>query len=213
MSGGPRRGPRQGIHGAAVETRAPDGAHATRLLRTETVSIDVVRGFARDRRLYAVLDACDAPAVPQKARELGLGRAVSLYRGSAEEMYWAIAPYLFVVDEALLEWIVETLWDEPFGIFAVAHGGLDEVRRHFRRFLVVQAPNGEQWYFRYYDPRVLKTFLPTCTQDEINEIFGPIESFGIPAEEAGTVMLASVSQSRVRVRMRHGLSSSPAGDG
>ena len=208
MSGGPRRGQVTGGEVSTMKTRRPDTARAAGVLRTETISIDALRGFARDRRLYAVLDACDAPAVPQKARELGLGRAVSLYRGNAEEMYWAIAPYLFAVDEALLDWIMETLWDEPFGIFAVADAGLDEVRRHFRRFLVVQAPNDEQWYFRYYDPRVLPTFLRNADRAEVAEITGPLRGFGIPMPDASvdfyTPLVTPPPSVRIRVRRPDG---------
>ncbi|HEU0055456.1 MAG TPA: DUF4123 domain-containing protein, partial [Longimicrobium sp.] len=122
-------------------------------------SAEELRGLAQAGRLYAVLDACDTPAVPEKCADLGPDRAACLYLGSAAEQYWAFAPYLFMVNEELLDWIMAKLWDEPFGIFAVAQAPVDEVRRHFRRFLLVDAPDGERWYFRFYDPRVLAPFL------------------------------------------------------
>jgi hypothetical protein len=31
--------------------------------------------------------------------------------------------------------------------------------------------------FRYYDPRVLRAFLPTCTLEEANTFFGPVDAF------------------------------------
>jgi hypothetical protein len=139
--------------------------------------MDELRALAEAGRLYAVIDACDTPAVPEKARELGEERAVSLYRGSADEMYWAFAPYLFAVDGELLDWIVAELWAEPWGIFAVADEDLEAVRRHFRRFLLVQSPDGEQWYFRFYDPRVLPTFLQASTAEEIAELFGTLSAY------------------------------------
>ena len=51
------------------------------------------------------------------------------------------------------------------------------MRRHLRHFLEVQLPDGKQVYFRFYDPRVLRVFLPTCTADEINQFFGPIKQY------------------------------------
>jgi hypothetical protein len=32
-------------------------------------------------------------------------------------------------------------------------------------------------YFRFYDPRVLRIFLPTCDQDQLLTFFGRIRSF------------------------------------
>jgi len=63
--------------------------------------------------LYAILDACSEPKVPAKFVELG-ERAVSLYSGSAEENYWAVAPYLVEVDLPLLQWLVAELWQSPW---------------------------------------------------------------------------------------------------
>jgi hypothetical protein len=174
---------------------------ASELLIRRDGSIDELRKEAAAGRLYAVLDACDAPAVPEKARELGEERAVSLYRGSAEEMYWAIAPYLAVVDTGMLEWICSELWDQPWGIFAVADADLEAMRRHFRRFLIVSAPDGEQWYFRFYDPRVLRRFLPTCSADQVNELFGLVVSFAISGGESTEIAWFTARDRRRKVRI------------
>ena len=44
-------------------------------------------------------------------------------------------------------------------------------------------PQGRTLLFRYYDPRVLRTYLPTCRADELEQIFGPIDA--LVAEAAG----------------------------
>ena len=49
--------------------------------------------------------------------------------------------------------------------------------KHFRKFLIVKTEDGKELYFRFYDPRVLKIFLPTCEKDQMIEFFGPIERF------------------------------------
>lgn len=147
------------------------------LIESAQTSLEELRRHASAGRLYAVVDACDTPSVPARADELGEGRAVSLYSGTAQEEYWSIAPYLFRVDGGVLDWITRDLWTEPWGIFAIADADFEAVRRHFKKFLVVRAPSGEQWYFRYYDPRVLTVFLPTCDPSQLGEIFGPIGGF------------------------------------
>jgi hypothetical protein len=42
--------------------------------------------------------------------------------------------------------------------------------------------------FRFYDPRVLRRFLPLCTSDELRRFFGPIESFLIETAEADALI-------------------------
>ncbi len=147
-------------------------------------SVDDLRRICRDQpgTLYAILDACDEPRVPQKVRELGPERTVSLYRGWAEREYWAIATYLVQVDEQLLDWIVDNLWEDPWGIFAVADTDLLSVRKHFRQFLTVEDPHGDQMYFRFYDPRVLSTFLNSCSNVDYRTLLGPLNAFLIPGE-------------------------------
>ncbi|MBI1898150.1 MAG: DUF4123 domain-containing protein [Acidobacteria bacterium] len=159
------------------------------VLKIQPATLEELQKLGAGGSLYAILDACDAPSVPGKVRELGEDRAMSLYQGTAAEEQWAIAPYLARVDADLLAWIKARLWPEPWGIFAVSRYDLAALSRHFRRFLLVQAPNGEPWYFRYYDPRVLATFLPVCSAAEIRFLFGPVFAYGVHRPEEENVIL------------------------
>jgi hypothetical protein len=56
-----------------------------------------------------------------------------------------------------------------------------------QRFLMVALPDGRKAYFRYYDPRILRTYLPNCHPAELRAFFGPVQSFAVPdAEEQKT---------------------------
>jgi hypothetical protein len=147
-------------------------------LTVAVASLRDVRREAERGALYAVLDACDEPRVLTKVRELGPTNAASLYRGRAEDDLAAIAPYLARVSPAMLDWIGQTFWTDPWGIFAVYDGDLESLRTHLRKFLLVTAPNGDSWYFRFYDPRVLSKFLPTCDDAQLDEIFGSVGAYG-----------------------------------
>lgn len=150
------------------------------------VSVDELSEMVRqsDGAAYAILDACDEPRVPRKVRELGDERAVSLYRGAAERDYWSIAPYLVQVDEPLLDWIIENLWNDPWGIFAFAELDLESLRKHLRKSLTVEDPKGEKMYFRFYDPRVLGPFLRSCTEAEVDQFFGPMSQMVLSEQSA-----------------------------
>ena len=140
---------------------------------TRETTLGELEKLAANGYVYVVLDACDAPAVPEKARSLGEERAMSLYNGTAQEEYWAIAPYLCKADAELLQWIRGSLWEDAWGIIAVSKADFGAMRAHFRKFLMVQSPEGEFWYFRFYDPRVLPVFLESSTPEGAPACFLP----------------------------------------
>jgi hypothetical protein len=152
-------------------------------IQTRDTTLEELNKLAERGYVYVILDACDAPAVPEKARSLGEGRAASLYNGTSQQDYWAIAPYLCKADPKLLEWVRDLLWKEPWGIVAVSTSDFESVRAHFRKFLIVQSPEGEYWYFRFYDPRVLPVFLESSNAEELKEFFGPIQAYAMPVPE------------------------------
>jgi hypothetical protein len=143
------------------------------------VAVSALHGWAERGRLFAIIDATDTPSVPIKAFLLGETRAVSLYRGRPEETLAAIAPYLVQVDLPVLEWITAELWTEPWGMFVLAGETLETLRRHFRHFLTVTGPNGESWYFRFYDPRVLERYIGSSTAEELAAFYGPVIAYGV----------------------------------
>ncbi|MEZ4456095.1 MAG: DUF4123 domain-containing protein [Gemmatimonadales bacterium] len=166
-------------------------------LRYRQAGVLQIREWALRGRLFAVVDATDTPAVPARAAIADEGTAVSLYRGRAEEEWSAIAPFLFRVDPPTLEWIAGELWTAPWGIFVLADQPLDALRLHFRRILTVEAPDGESWYFRFYDPRVLPGYLATCTDAEATAFFGPVRAFGVTDQATyGITVIAPESPSR-----------------
>ena len=52
------------------------------------------------------------------------------------------------------------------GGFCKSDAPMDELRRHLRKFLQAQFPDGQVVVFRFYDPRVWRTYWPTLTPDE-----------------------------------------------
>jgi hypothetical protein len=159
------------------------------LVQRTPASLDQLRRLAPAGKLYAILDACDEPTVPKKCAELGEQRAISLYRGAAQEKHAHVAPYLAQADDGLIDWIAQTIWKRPWGIFAWVDASFDESRKHFRRFLQAQLPDGREMLFRFYDPRVLPTYLHNCNPEELRDFYGPARAFGLSTESADQVIL------------------------
>jgi len=67
-----------------------------------------------------------------------------------------VAPYLIRLQpwHRDTSWLFERGWGQSWGIFLESTASGDELRRHFRRFLLVRSQNGRSLYFRYYDPRL-----------------------------------------------------------
>jgi hypothetical protein len=133
---------------------------------------------AEDESTYAVLDGASIPDLLENMLPAPEEHAC-LYRGQLEPDLAEVAPYLVKLrqDSPFTEWIISEGWGNHWGIFAVSQIGLEALRRHFRHFLRVKDPAGKVLYFRFYDPRVLRVYLPTCKRTEIKTIFGPISRY------------------------------------
>ena len=78
-------------------------------------------------------------------------------------------------------------WGRSWGVF-VTIPDPTILRRHLRRFLKVRDEAGRSLLFRFYDPRVLRVFLPTCRPDELAQLYGPITSYVAEGEKGATLL-------------------------
>jgi uncharacterized protein DUF4123 len=104
----------------------------------------------------------------------------SLYQGEAEATLGASGPFLCEIggDPALLRVLTRKGWGKSWGLYLTSTASFDELRHHFRTLLMVRRERDEsELYFRFYDPRVLRIFLPTCTARQTAQVFGPVTTF------------------------------------
>ena len=127
---------------------------------------------------FAVLDAARIPGLPDRLAESD-APSVSVITGPLKGHLDEVAPYLVQLerDDPLCDWILTEGWGKRWGIFARAPGDLRGMRRHFRTFLTVRLPDNSPAHFRYYDPRILRVYLPTCTRAERRTIYGPVARY------------------------------------
>lgn len=166
---------------------APTGWRNAGHLWSAQIEPEWLRAWSRaGHALYAVLDACDEPCVLDLVAELG-NDAVSLYQGKAAQVYASFAPYLARVNDETLQTIQSQLAARPWGFLAgtYAETTLADVRRHFRQFLMVQSPDGQRLYFRFYDPRFLPTFLQSLNEQELHKFIGELQ-FIVTVNESST---------------------------
>jgi hypothetical protein len=121
---------------------------------------------APELKLFAVLDGASVPNLPQELYQHEPDY-LCLYRGALDPDLAETAPYLVRLEPGspFAEWIFNEGWGKHWGIFFTATCDMRDLRSHFRKFLIVYDAGGKPLYFRYYDPRVLRVYLPTCRPD------------------------------------------------
>lgn len=107
-----------------------------------------------------------------------------LYAGDLTPKLERAAPYLVQLEfeDRYTRNLIRRAWGNSWGVFLRCNGTMAEIRRHLRQFLRVRDARGRFLIFRYYDPRVLRVYLPTCTSDELRTVFGPVKSFYMEGE-------------------------------
>jgi hypothetical protein len=160
--------------------------------------------------LYAVLDAARSRRILELCRE-SVEDHRSLYDGVEGQTMAHVAPYLVRLPPGsrLFEALVREGWGHRFGIYLTSRQSFTEVRRQLRRFLLVEIeeaepvsgdrpaetpqPRRERVYFRFYDPRALADFLPSCALRQTEDFFGGIDAFfaeasGLDGGDPGEVL-------------------------
>lgn len=134
-------------------------------------------GQARRASVWAVLDCARDPAIYRMLLESRL-EFLCLYSGRLPRELEAVAPHIVELhpDHPFTARLLGVGWGRSWGVFA-AIDDATALRPHLRRFLRVRDEAGRQLLFRFYDPRVLRGYLPTCRASELLEFFGPIGRF------------------------------------
>jgi hypothetical protein len=128
-------------------------------------------------QVYALIDGARDRRLEPMIRLSGL-EYVCLYAGRLSPALERAAPYLvhLTPKTRFTQELFTTGWGQSWGIITVVPPDctIQQQRRHFRTLMRVKTEDGRILVFRFYDPRVLRTYLPTCTTDETIQVFGPI---------------------------------------
>ena len=115
-------------------------------------------------------------------------RIENLFQGEFAEITKEIGPYLVEVipypdykaeselmglfsDEGAM---TRFNWHEELGIFIHSRYDFDTILHHLRHFPVMKDENGKWFFFRFYDPKVLRNYLDVIatSPEKLNKFFG-----------------------------------------
>lgn len=146
--------------------------------------------------VYAVLDGATVRQLPDMLEEEDAEHASLQAVDSNDPIELTRAAYLTRVERfsRLGDWLASEGWGRSWGIFAMCRAGtdFDDVLRHFRELMQVRLPDGRIVFFRFYDPRVWRPFLPTCDATQLKQLFAEPVLYGCESEDGGAVLIDSV---------------------
>ncbi len=149
-------------------------------------------------RVYAILDAAREPVIYSKLAASD-NRKVCLLIGKQARELVTVAPYLVEMGEtdSFTQWILKKGWGKSWGIFLESNATFVQLRNHLRTFLRVADEDGKTSFFRYYDPRVLRVFLPTCDAEQLEIMFGAVVRYYFEGDDGHTLIQYSVRDNKL----------------
>ncbi len=129
-------------------------------------------------QLYGIIDSARNEDV---FRYLISGNATyqSLLEGTMDVHSFGASGFLVECkkDSLLFNWMTTEAWGDSCCIFFTSKSPFEELFIHLQQFNRVYIEDEDVVLFRYYDPRVLRVYLPTCNHNEIETFFGDIKTF------------------------------------
>jgi len=167
----------------ATPSRALAQPDIPKLMAHKAQVLEMLR--ALDTPLFAVVDAARDSRILVLLRE-SVEECRSLYEGPQGDSLEEVAPYLVTLPKGsrLLEALVWEGWGKRWGIYLACTRPFFEVRRHLRKFLMVETEDADsRLYFRFHDPQVLELFLSSCSREQEQLLFEHIDHFLLETSE------------------------------
>ena len=156
-------------------------------------------------RLYAVVDAAqDKELAFDGALRFGWKLQWLFSKDTAQQMS-GVAPYLVPITFESKYPFPESdyldLWAERLGnnagILLLTQSAPERMREELASAFNVVDEEGNEFFFRFYDPRVLRLFLKACTPDEAKEFFGTIGCMLLEAERPSDILSCAIANDGV----------------
>ncbi len=148
-----------------------------RTLREQSEPLLALIDASRDKEIWPLLSHSEA-------------HYSCLLAGTRAQSLAAWAPYLVLLPKSsvLLEVLVREGWGKHWGVYLTSLTSFETVLAHLQQWLWVQTEAGKPLYFRFYDPKTLRVWLPTLTVVEQQRFFGPVKRWLVEDGHEGEVL-------------------------
>lgn len=131
-------------------------------------------------KLYGVLDCARAPETFDHVARLEPDSADCLFAGKLDPQVKRASPFLVELaptDPLSKLWRTKG-WGQAWGILISSAASLPVLRRRLRHFTMARLPDGEgPVLFRFWDPRVFRTYLPAVEPAGLGEWFDGVDRY------------------------------------
>ena len=126
----------------------------------------------------------------------------ALFAGTKDEALADVSPWLFQIDDAFGQKIMQQpLIELQATILLAADADPEALAAHLRQF-IYQTINGREYFFRFWDARVLEKFLPDCSKEQIKTFFEGLFSItAIYSGDQGQAMRYQQERGRLQITM------------
>ncbi|MGH8081164.1 MAG: DUF4123 domain-containing protein [Lysobacter sp.] len=149
------------------------------------------RLFAGTGDVYAVLDGRKISRLPERLRATGAEFWCLLAEG-LDPVLAECAPYLVRLhcEVSAAATALRAVWERGSGIVLYTCSGSDgrALRGHLRAWLQIPGTDGRIQFFRFYDPRVLRTILPGLPAQRRAEFLTPLGCVYVAGPTPGSVL-------------------------
>ena len=134
---------------------------------------------------FAVVDTAQDPSLIDLVQSCGEQQC--LISGDIPPVLAATLPYVVRLQagEPLTEAWKTRGTGQNWGILFQSDDPIEQLRLHFKKFLNAKLPDGTIALFRFYDPRVFRTYIRAATLDDRVPWFKAVSRYWVEGAEPG----------------------------
>lgn len=147
-----------------------------------------------ENQLYAVIDGASCPQLRFKLHDLRQEghnlQSCCLWSGKLAPDLEEVAPYMVKLQQdcPFTDWLIREGWDNHWNIFVTSALEFKAARKQIRHLLQARSLEGETLIFRFYDPRVMAAYAPTCDAEQAQMLYQDLVSISY---QQGSELIAS----------------------
>ncbi len=132
---------------------------------------------------YLLLDGAMIENLESRLRDLDANPVVEwLYRTTPYQAVFDAGPALVAVrSNSALEGAFIEHWQHDAGLIIESDAPMPLLAEHLRSLIHARVPGDASMLFRYYDPRVMRNWLPALSPAEKDPLMGPVSRLRLPA--------------------------------
>ncbi|MBC7829322.1 MAG: DUF4123 domain-containing protein [Chitinophagaceae bacterium] len=117
-----------------------------------------------------------------------------LFHETNDAGIWDAAPWLFVTENNVFEQINHPLASLHHTVFFESPETIDDLRQHLQSFIYKKIEDKE-YFFRFWDARVLLNYLSGCSQTQLEAFYGePIDSIYVEDENKDQLLRLQINR-------------------